>query len=108
MFQSLYKAVKNESFVNPVDSQTTFFQQQQNKYQGVEPNRFLPDKSPLEVNQVLQAAKDAVTSYDPYTQKSSQPFNDQVLGSLLQGTPAESPMVSQCRRYIGLLSLIHI
>jgi hypothetical protein len=105
MFQSLYKAVKNESFVNPVDSQTTFFQQQQNKYQGVEPNRFLPDKNSLEVNQVLQVAKDAVTSYDPYTQKSSQPFNDQVLGSLLQGTPAESPMVSQCRRYIGLSGL---
>lgn len=105
MFQSLYKAVKNESFENPVDLQTTFFQQQQNKYQGVEPNRFLPDKSPVEINQVLQTAKDAVTSYDPYTQKSSTPFNDQVLGSLLQGTPAESPMVAQCRRYIGLSGL---
>lgn len=105
MFQSLYKAVKNESFVNPVDLQTTFFQQQQNKYQGVEPNRFLPDKNPLEVNQVLQTAKDALQSYDPYTQRNSTPFNDQVLGSLLQGTPAESPMVAQCRRYIGLSGL---
>ena len=105
MFQSLYKAVKNESFENPVDLQTTFFQQQQNKYQGVEPNRILPDKSPVEINQILQTAKDAVTSFDPYTQKSSTPFNDQVLGSLLQGTPAESPMVAQCRRYVGLSGL---
>lgn len=105
MFQSLYKAVKNESFVNPVDLQTTFFQQQQNKYQGVEPNRFLPDKNPLEVSQVLQTAKDALKSFDPYTQTSSTPFNDQVLGSLLQGTPAESPMVAQCRRYVGLSGL---
>ena len=105
MFQSLYKAVKNESFENPVDLQTTFFQQQQNKYQGVEPNRFLPDKTPVEVNQVLQTAKDAITSFDPYTQKNSTPFNDQVLGSLLQGSPAESPMVAQCRRYIGLSGL---
>lgn len=105
MFQSLYKAVKNESFVNSVDSQTTFFQEQQNKYQGVETNRFLPDKVPVEVPQILKDAKDAITSYDPYTQTSTTPYNDQVLGSLLQGTPAESPMVAQCRRYIGLSGL---
>ena len=105
MFQSLYNTVKKESFVNSVDLQTNFFQEQQNKYQGVEQNRFLPDKVPVEVNQILQDAKAAVTSFDPYTQTSSTPYNDQVLGSLLQGTPAESPMVAQCRRYIGLSGL---
>ena len=105
MFQSLYKAVKKESFVNSVDLQTNFYKEQQSKYQGVEPNRFLPDKNPIQVNQILNDAKDAIKSFDPYTQTSSTPYNDQVLGSLLQGTPAESPMVAQCRRYIGLSGL---
>jgi hypothetical protein len=105
MFQSLYKAVKNESFVDSVNTQTNFFQEQQNKYQGVEPNRFLPDKSPVQSSELLQNAKDAIKTFDPYTEKTSVPFNDQVLGSLLQGTPAESPMVAQCRRYIGLSGL---
>jgi hypothetical protein len=105
MFQSLYKAVKNESFVDSVNTQTNFFQQQQNKYQGVEPNRFLPDSTPVQASELLQTTKDAIKSFDPYTEKSSVPFNDQVLGSLLQGTPAESPMVAQCRRYIGLSGL---
>ncbi len=105
MFRSLYTAVKNEPFVNPGDLQTNFFQEQQNKYQGVEPNRFLPDAVPLDMKGMVDTAKDAIRKYDPYTQQSTNPFPDQVVGSLLQGTPAESPMVEQCRRYIGLSGL---
>ena len=104
MFQNLYNVVK-EPFVTPQDFQTTFYQDQQNRYQGVEPNRILPNTVPINMSANLDTVKAAIKSFDPYTQDSRVPFNDQVLTSLVQGSPAESSRVNQCRQYVGLAGL---
>lgn len=103
MFQNLYNAVK-EPFETPQQFQTNFYQSQQNRFQGVEPNRFLPDQVPASVGIAgqLNTVKAAITNYDPYTEQSRVPFNDNVLGSLLQGTPAQSPRVTECRQFVGI------
>lgn len=104
MFQNLYNAVK-EPFVTPQEFQTNFYQDQQNRFQGVEPNRILPDTVPTNMSASLDAVKAAVRSFDPYTQASKVPFNDQVLTSLVQGSPAQSSRVTECRQYVGLAGL---
>ena len=106
MFRNLYNAVK-EPFETSQEFQTNFYQDQQNRFQGVEPNRLLPNTVPSAVGIVsqLETVKAAVKSYDPYTEQSRVPFNDSVLGSLLQGSPAQSPRVTECRQFNGITGI---
>jgi hypothetical protein len=103
MFNSLYSAIK-EPF-DAADDQSAFFKEQQNLYQQ---KRILPNQIPGAVPFVqanLNTAKDALRMSDPYTGKASVPFNDSILGTMLQGSPAQSPRVEECRRYTGLSGL---
>jgi len=103
MFNSLYNAIK-EPF-DAADDQSAFFKEQQNLYQQ---KRILPTQIPNSMpffQQNLGTAKDAMQMTDPYTGKVSVPFNDSVLTTMLQGTPAQSPRVEECRRYTGLSGL---
>lgn len=103
MFNSLYSAIK-EPF-DAADDQAVFFREQQNLYQQkrILPNQ-IPGATPF-VQANLNTAKDALRMSDPYTGKASVPFNDSILGTMLQGSPAQSPRVEECRRYNGLSGL---
>ena len=103
MFNSLYSAIK-EPF-DAADDQSAFFKEQQNLYQQkrILPNQ-IPGATPF-VQANLNTAKDALRMSDPYTGKASVPFNDSILGTMLQGSPAQSPRVEECRRFTGLSGL---
>ena len=106
MFNSLFSAIK-EPF-DAADDQSAFFREQQNLYQQTRilPNQ-IPNATPF-IQQNLNLAKDALKMSDPYTGKVSMPFNDSILGTMLQGTPAQSPRVEECRRYTGLSGIEQI
>ena len=103
MFNSLYNAIK-EPF-DAADDQSAFFKEQQNAYQQkrILPNK-ISDAAPF-IQQNLGTANDALRMTDPYTGKVSVPFNDSILTNMLQGSPAQSPRVEECRRYTGLSGL---
>ena len=106
MFNSLYNAIK-EPF-DAADDQSAFFKEQQNAYQQkrILPNK-ISDAAPF-IQQNLGTANDALRMTDPYTGKVSVPFNDSILTNMLQGSPAQSPRVEECRRYTGLSGLEQI
>ena len=86
--------------------QDAFYRSQQTKYQEVEPNRILPDaiKDSLG-NSILKAAKDTLAIFDPYTSQTVNPFTEDGLKSLFQGTPKDVAELQRCRQYIGLKGL---
>ncbi len=86
--------------------QDAFYRSQQTKYQEVEPNRILPDaiKDPLGTS-IFQTAKDALAMFDPYTRQTVNPFTDDGLQSIFQGTPKDVAELTRCRQYTGLNGL---
>jgi hypothetical protein len=86
--------------------QDAFYRSQQTKYQEVEPNRILPDaiKGSLG-DSIFQGAKDALSAFDPYTTQTVNPFTEDGLKSLFEGTPKDVAELTRCRQYSGLKGL---
>jgi hypothetical protein len=86
--------------------QDAFYRSQQTKYQEVEPNRILPDaiKGSLG-DSIFQGAKDALSVFDPYTTQTVNPFTEDGLKSLFEGTPKDVAELTRCRQYSGLKGL---
>lgn len=95
-----------EAFENLDALQSSFYIDQQTKYQEYEPNRLLPDKMKGNVGpSIVAGVLDNLNQYDPYTGKSTQRISGAGLGKVLQGEPDTTDAEIQARQYIGLNGL---
>ena len=86
--------------------QDAFYRGQQTKYQEVEPNRILPDAIKDDLgSDILTAAMDTLSIFDPYTGQNVNPFSADGLKGIFQGTPKDVAELTKCRQYIGLTGL---
>lgn len=92
-----------EAFSNPSDAQSSFYAEQQVRFQEVEPNRFLSDKikAPLGL-QVTNAALTQFDKYDPYTETVSNRFSAAGLSQILQGQADTTEEEKRCREFMGI------
>jgi len=95
-----------EAFTGLDSEQSKFFIQQQIKYNEVEPRRFQPNavQGNLGPSITLKTLGE-LSSYDPYTQKITQPISGAAMGQLLQGQTDTTEEETKCRAYIGINGL---
>lgn len=95
-----------EAFLDLDAQQSQFYQEQQAKYQELEPNRLLPDvmKGNIGADIVSPAVK-TLSDYDPYTGVTKARFSATGLQQILQGQPPVTPKEDECRSYTGLQGL---
>ena len=99
-------ATINEAFTTPSAAQSSFYAEQQVRFQEVEPNRFLPEniKSNLGTR-ITNAALNQFDKYDPYTETVSNRFSSAGLSQVLQGQSNTTQEEEYCRTFMGAQSL---
>ena len=87
--------------------QSDFYNDQQLKYNEIEPNRFQPNAvSGLVGETIVSGVYDQLGNYDPYTGETRRPITKAGISKLLQGQPDKTPEELECRTYVGLYGLI--
>ena len=87
--------------------QSVFYNDQQLKYNEIEPNRFQPNAVSGEVlENIKSGVYDQLGNYDPYTGETRRPITKAGISKLLQGQPDKTPEELECRTYVGLYGLI--
>jgi hypothetical protein len=110
MFQNLHRSVQ-EDFVDVLETQQNFTQQNEAYYQGLREYGAPPNISQEVLGQsALNRLARATQTFDPYTQQNQQTVNDAAVSAVLltNQSPGQQPLsVSQieaqkCRRLTGL------
>ena len=86
--------------------QSDFFNEQQVKYNDIEPRRFQPNAVSGMTDTIISGVYDQLGHYDPYTEKTTRPITKAGIGKLLQGQPDKRPEELACRTYKGLGGLV--
>ena len=88
--------------------QSVFYNDQQLKYNDVEPNRFQPNAVSGMTDAIISGVYDQLGNYDPYTGETRRPITKAGISKLLQGQPDKTPEELECRTYRGLSGLIKL
>ena len=86
--------------------QSDFFNEEQLKYNEIEPRRFQPNAVSGMTDTIISGVYDQLGYYDPYTEKTTRPITKEGIGKLLQGQPDKRPEELACRTYKGLSGLV--
>jgi hypothetical protein len=99
-------ATIKEAFTTPSAAQSSFYTEQQIRFQEVEPNRFLPDNMKGNVGtNITNKTLSQFDKYDPYTETVSNRFTAAGLSQVLQGQSNTTEEEEYCRSFMGASSL---